>query len=409
MKINSLCILILFINCLSCRQAEIPMETFCQLPDQYDANIVVPSQLGAGDALTITIITENILDQTNLELVIGKRYSDQIIPIEIIDSKAKIEIDYNLSGHMNFQLMCGPNEIANASCKIMASSADGKVKSFNGPKSLVINDDVESMLVVLPTDQYGNPLEDDRILSFSKQFGNNSKEKITRPTSNLVAYNNTSSQKNVAKILLGASIENAFVVEQEVKIEASLPSSIVIKSSEYNEYADARQNIQIETLAIKDHAGNVVADGTAINFIIAENNLKKAVYNSFTINGIAKVLIQNPSSSTNWSIFAQSIGVASSNKLNFSFKTFIDDFELKYKQEKGILTVGPISTKLGQLISDGLTVKASFIDDQKTIKLFAESLDGYAEFELPKSSLQNETIICVVEISGIKKSLKINH
>ena len=139
------------------------------------------------------------------------------------------------------------------------------MESFHGPKSLFINDDNESMLVVIPRDEFDNPSPSSIDFKSIKE-GKLQYEKVSH-TSNLVSYTTFPSPQKKTKQILSASRGQTSIREQQLIAKSGIPKEIEIKLIEHFPFADGRQYFQLSSNPIVDDNGELVEDGTLINYL----------------------------------------------------------------------------------------------------------------------------------------------
>lgn len=408
MKRKYISILSLFLFCfIACKKTKV-IEQEKSLTQEATANIEIKETYVLEEEIKAKIVLSNIPVEVNCHITLGNRFADQIIPIETKNGTSNLSLgSFTQSGNLSLSCSCDGEILDFKTTQIQAGPGANKMEAYNGPKSLLSYDDVSSMLVVIPKDKYGNPVKENTEVNFSKQYPNLIQLNSSEKTQNLVAYKITQSIGKSGKILLGANCDNAFIAEQEIQVQATLPKKITIETIEVHPNADSRQNIHIATLPILDVNGNPVADGTKINFIVLNAIGKQAQYASFTINGIARVLIQNPSKAARWQVIATLYGSVFSNILNFHFASFIMPFELELSKNNESLKAGPLSTSLGQLAPDGTIAKIKLLNGTKIIlETTAEAVDGFIEYQIPSRFRKMDDINCLIEIGGLKNNIE---
>jgi len=91
-------------------------------------------------------------------------------------------------------------------------------------------------------------------------------------------------------------------------------------------------------------------------------------YQSFTVNGIANVYIENPLNEDKWEVFARINRGPISNKLKLAFQRNIKD-------------IGPVFGVLGQLAPDGTEVRIGI--EGNNHYAFSNLKDGKLTYQIP--------------------------
>ncbi len=280
-----------------------------------------------------------------------------------------------------------------------------KIQIFNGPKELFAEDEDASMIVAIPHDPFGNPLLPPSTVNFRSNFEGKLKEESNAEIKHLTAYKITKSKSKQGKYIIGVNSSEANAQEQELIIGANMPSSFTIELLSFYPFADSRQNIHIKTDVIKDNLGNIVADGTMINFIIKQNEELYGVYQSYTIGGIANIYIQNPNNATVWQITGGLYDNIISNEITLNFSKNINDFKLHWNHDKKILNVGPVIGDLGQFVPDGSEVRISSINHGLEDFVYLEN--GIINYKLNFEWIAKDPKQLEVLIGGLQKMISI--
>lgn len=351
-----------------------------------------------------------------------KEYNDQIFSLHLnntlgtksyqataIDGKIAFEIpgtDNHLACKTWVKLIYGEHLILRDHFNILPQNASDKIDSYNGPKTLFAQDKDGSMNVVIPHDKFGNPLIPKTLVQYSSNFEGNGKKIKNVAVDHLVAYDITPSRKEEGKYLVGANAFESYTREQEIIIEATMPSRINLKLIKHYPYSDSRQFVHIKSDVIRDQFGNVVTDGTLINFVVFSNGELLSKYHSFTIGGSASVFIENPSSEQSWNVLASLYGSVISNEIAISFKRNVQDFELSFDKEKNLILIGPTFGDLKQLVPDGTEVIIELPNQKLKNYVFLEN--GKTKFEIPFSWDLNREKSIEVTIGGLLKTIVLN-
>jgi len=357
----------------------------------------------AGISQTLDFDVSGLKDQELVQLLCSNKWGVRVLESEVSAGVVNFKLDTSITkqgGYIQLQLKHKDLYENEYNIEITPAQALGKMEAFNGPKSLFANDDDGSMLVVIPKDEYGNPLKDGAIVHFSQRSTQGQSKLVKRPVSGLVSYNVTNSKIKHGKVLLGAQISKAAIEEQELLIEASMPAKLIIKTEEWYPTADERQNIHLSTLPIYDQYMNLVPDGTLINFTVRNRGNIISVYNGFTVNGVANIYIQNPSEAMNWHLQASLYGSIFSNILHFQFEENNIDYRVAYNAKRNELIVGPVTAKDQKLFPDGTKIKASIKLNGVTHSYTAELFDGYARFALSEAFYKTTSIDYNISING---------
>ncbi len=305
------------------------------------------------------------------------------------------------SGILQILLYEADDLIAHKTINIKALNGDKLIENYTGPKTIQLGSDQEAMVVVIPKDKFNNPVMEDNSVNFNYKYPDAIGSE-TKKTDNLIALKTLGHGKTIGKILVGANAENAFSRETEIRVTSAWPENFVITLIEHYPFADGRQFYKISSEEIRDNFGNLVTNGTRIDYIVSNGKESLAKYVSYTIGGRATVLIQNPIEETNVKIYAQ-CGASMSNVIEIQFKKSVVDFDITWDNSKQELNLGPIYGLLNQFISDGSKVELEL--DQKLLKS-SETINGRANFSL--DNLTEGVHSATIKVGGLVKVFQWN-
>ncbi|MEP2936099.1 MAG: hypothetical protein ABJM06_13175 [Gilvibacter sp.] len=276
------------------------------------------------------------------------------------------------------------------------------IPAYVGPPSILAGGNDHTMLVVIPTDIYGNTLNDGEALSITK----GASEVITKldaVTTNGLSWSRFYSDNKSGKIKIGVASASATSNELEVVVDPNTPKDFTIFTERYHNYADGNESITLKTAVIVDSYNNTVADGTQVEFIIRTNAEEYLNIKAATVQGVASAYMQHPDSKSRWEIQANIDGMASSAPISIDFETAISVLPVYYDEPNQMIKVGPIIGHLGQRIPDGVRVVLMFNNQEL---MTTSTKDGLALIKLTaplsfKDDLQ--TYVCAL---GICESLK---
>jgi hypothetical protein len=288
---------------------------------------------------------------------------------------------------------------------IPESTKKTTIESYLGPNSIQAGNTDFSMLVVIPTDIFDNPLLDNTSVNISNQFLEtiNSKAKKTK---NFIAWQNILSKEKSGAILVSSFCNGINSKELTTNVYPSNPTDFKLFYNRNHEYADGNQLTELSTSIIKDEFGNEVADGTLIDFVIItdENNLLKT--SASTINGIAAAKMLHPEKETVWKVRGVVTGLAESNELRISYKSILKDFEVLFSEDSRAITIGPLKSFMNQLVPDGITVTLSIFSNDKLVETLEKtSFEGKVMFYLGPEFYKENPYSFKIEALGISKQL----
>jgi len=359
--------------------------------------LVVPTNyITAGNDISIQIVNKENYSG-NAQLLIESALSKNLIEFKISGSYIDLDVagSYVTDAGINtITLIVGDQIKDQKSLLIKASDIISPIELFTGPNTIWVNDIQPSMVVALPKDEYENAGREGDSILFQSRHPDGSITANHIDIEHQLAYKKLNSAYKSGKVFIGTSEDESGAKEQRVDVISLWPTGIQIEVVDYIPYADNRQFYKLTTEVLKDINGDIISDGTLIQFEV-ENKDKSVHYNSYSIEGVANVYIRNPSYASRWSARAY-VGdqVILSNRIQLDFKTNVKSIPIEKINDA--IIVGPISSYIGQFIPDGTKVRLK--NNGKSI--IEESEDGMVKFEKPQF-LSNPQII----VGGVTKDL----
>ncbi len=366
---------IIFLFCLACQ----PNDKIVSKVTESFVFKLSADQIIAGEGITLQILNKEKYNG-KAKLLIESGLSIRYIDLTI--DKNSVDIDVNGdqlidAGVVNFMLLVGGEIKYQKELTVLASDIVNPIELFTGPSTIWVNDIQKSMLVALAKDQYGNAAQEGEQISFKSRYPNSAEAESIIEVKNQLAYKIVDSDFESGKIFMGISEDRSSGKEQRVDVVQLWPEEIKIQLVELLPYADSRQFYKLNTSVLRDVNGDIIPDGTMVEFI-SHFKKRKASYKSYTIDGVANVYIRNPSFPSLWNVYAQVGGnVVKSNTIKLDFKSNVKD--LSYKITDREIIVGPITSYIGQYIPDGTRVYL-FVNKERVRE---ESEDGFVRFERP--------------------------
>jgi hypothetical protein len=309
------------------------------------------------------------------------------------------------SGLLDLSLFCNKNLITETQIFIKPLQAYEPLETFMGSKSITADGGEHwALITAIPTDKFINPVNENTPVHFGFIRPNGTNEAYDIPTKDLISYKKIYSQQKIGKTIVSIKAANAAGKEKELLEIPGYPTSFNIENDELYLFADARQYFKLKTDIIKDKFGNIVSDGTLVSLNIKDTDGSNRHLNSYTIGGIARLMIQNPIKAGTMKISANIYGDVESNQLKIQFQEAAKDFKVSYNKKTEELKIGPLIGSMGQYIADGAEVEVILNPRQEHIKVLANA--GYAKLNLQQE--QHPIGKIKIRFSGIEKNVNIH-
>lgn len=285
---------------------------------------------------------------------------------------------------------------------ILPQTTPKLIETYFGPRSIQAGYDDFSMLVSIPTDSLDNPLADGTSVNISEFFqGNLSQQDFQME--HMFAWKNINTREKASKITVATSAEGVAGKEMISNVYPSLASDFSITTNSEHLYADGNQVTQLITSPITDDFGNIVSDGTSVEFVVETEKGLRLKTSANTINGVATAQLLHPEEAGSWSIQANVTGMAISNSLSIEFEPVLT--EIPHDISERSISVGPLKSFMNQLLPDGADVHFQIVLENDDIyKEKVPTQDGVANFKIPKTiALENIREISVKTMGVHKK------
>lgn len=310
------------------------------------------------------------------------------------------------SGTISWKIIASEEVLLDGFLNILPQYNVSGIETYLGPPSIEAGGKDFAMQVVIPYDDFDNPLKDSTIVKLKTQFLNISfLEEIY--VDNYISYKNIYSKEHTGRIFSSTEVLGINSKEYTINVLAAIPINFSISENRNHKYADGNQITTFYTSIITDAHGNVVNDGTFVSFFIITS--EGAILKTYgtTINGIAVAKMLHPDYETQWSIKAQIAGMGESNTLKLKYERSINDFKVNYSEATKSFTVGPLNSFMNQTIPDGLNVALDIINQDRVVQtIHKKSKAGFVVFELTAANLKAGTYTFNVSTAGILKKIK---
>lgn len=361
----------------------------------------------AGTEVALTFSSEN--DKSPL-LFINNSYGSTLISPNKKNTKLVFIIPSVFSkkaGILNWSLIYdGKTQLKN-SIEILPNIATKTlIESYLGPRSIQAGNRDYSMLVVIPTDKFDNPLSENTSVKINEQFLDNITS-TEEKTKNLIAWKNIMAKEKAGSILVSSSYITTNSNELTTVIYPSNPTNFVISFNRNHSFADGNQITELTTSKLLDEFGNTISDGTIVEFniVTTENTILKT--RATTINGFAKAKILHPDSKDSWKVKGFVNGLAESNTITINYEPIITNFDVSFSENNRKIKVGPIESFMSQLIPDGALVKLKIFNKKNLVETkTATSFKGFVTFEISAEFYTEKNYSFIVEVLGNSKMIE---
>lgn len=363
----------------------------------------------AGNAISISFTTESKTATADLYLM--HSYSKIIVNAKNENGKLTFKLPLfftEKTGSVSWHLVSKNSKASTGTFKIVPNNATTtKIENYLGPRTILTGKQNFTMMVVVPTDGFDNPKEDNTAVIIKDQF----QEDITseqKNTANFIAWKNIYSRVKAGKMLVSSQCEQTTTKEIETDIYPSIATNFSITYERNHDFADGNQITKLTTSKITDQFGNLVSDGTLVAFYITTvTNMVLKTY-AATINGIAIGQILHPDHGDTYNIKAFVTGMAESQPIKISYQPLIKSFPYTFSKKNREITVGPLKSFMNQIVPNGIKVVLEIYHNNQLVEtLQLDSYDGLAKFYLSPSFYKEKEYQFLIHTLGITQKTEI--
>ncbi len=307
-------------------------------------------------------------------------------------------------GSIDFDLIAQGEKWYSGSIQIINSTQETILESYIGPPSISAGTHDFTMMTVIPTDEYDNPLADGTKATIKHHF----LETITNEsveTKDFIFWKTIFSRESSGRLLVSANINEISSKEFSIEVFPAQPTNFTIDYTRKHHYADGNQITTFTTSVINDAYGNIISDGTLVEVVIknAKGGILKA--QGSTIKGIANIEVLHPDAPEIWEASAYVSGMATSNAITLEYHSITDQLSVVFSKQNRKITVGPLKSFMKQLVPDGVVVKLHILKNGVLLDTeVATSNKGMVTFVLHKGFYESGTYSFQLEALGIIKT-----
>ena len=362
--------------------------------------IVTPiDQVVTKNGIKIKFQSYNNDDFELLEFVVSGTYGTTVIKPQLDQDQLAIHIPEVISQHsgiIEWKLIAGETTLERGSFKLLPNIKQLKtVENYVGPRSIIANERDYTMLVSIPVDSLDNMLPDQTFVQMSKQF----KGDITSTEKEIksgFAWQRIPAPLTTGRLITGSTLQQISSKELIVDIFPDIAVPFKITKSSNHNYADGNEIIILQTDQIKDSHGNIMTDGTLVTFFIKDDHDNSWQTTASTVNGYAFAKALHPQAPSTWTVKGVINGMVESPELNITFKSIIDKIPFSFSENKTV-TIGPLTSYLGQLVPDGIPVQLK-IDGSEII---LKTHNGIATYTFDTKIIEPNTYDIQIKTLGI--------
>jgi hypothetical protein len=334
-----------------------------------------------------------------LDFVVSGTYGSTVLKPQLHQDQLVIHIPEIISRHagiIEWKLIAEETTLERGSFKLLPNIKQLKtVENYVGPRSIIANERDYTMLVSIPVDSLDNMLPDQTVVQMSKQFKGDISNTAKEIQSGF-AWQRIPAPLITGRLITGSTLQQISSKELVVDIFPNIAFPFKITKSSNHNYADGNEIIILQTDQIKDSHGNIMTDGTLVTFFIEDDHDNSWQTTASTVNGYAFAKALHPQTPSTWTVKGVITGMVESPELEIRFKSIIDEIPYSFSENKTV-TIGPLTSYLGQLVPDGIPVQLK-IDGSEII---LKTHNGIATYTFDTKIIEPNTYDIQIKTLGL--------
>jgi hypothetical protein len=336
------------------------------------------NQIVSDSGIKVLFNTFDKSSYQKINFMISGTYGSTILHATLKNNKLVIKIPAEITKHASviaWQLISDQETLESGSFKLMANiEALKTIENYLGPRSIIANVRDYTMLVSIPVDSLDNLLPDGTKVSLQHQFKGTIYQQYKELSAGFT-WKRIRAPLRTGRLITGSTINYISSKELVTDVFPDIPTAFQITEDSNHNYADGNELITIKTDQIKDAHGNITTDGTLVKFFIKNDLNQKWQTMASTINGYAFAKALHPERPSVWTVKGIITGMVESPELKIKFQSVLKEIPIQ-ETKNGQITIGPLTSYLGQLIPDGIPVTIIF-NGKKTMLRTKEGIVTY--------------------------------
>jgi hypothetical protein len=289
---------------------------------------------------------------------------------------------------------------------ILAGPAAEPIVPLVGPRSIPADGETATMVAVVPYDEFGNPLPDETAVQIRALHPDNQMTEIDLVVQNLTAWTWLPSSTTAGRTPISGHVGQAHGPEVVLLEVAGWPQSFGVTAVPGTMAADGYELLTLRTDVVRDEFGNVLPDGTAVTFIVNDENGTERTIPAFLLDGVAETTMQAAVTPGLYQARAVLYGVASQPaQIEFTPGPAVGHVPITITKDGAAgalwLAAGPLLGEMEQYVPDGTRVR--FVvrgpDDAEQV-VTAVSDAGHAQAELRLAELAAGSYSVLVQVGA---------
>lgn len=388
-----------------------PEATAEATPSPTHLSLEAPASTTVGRPLTLTATT-NAADGATVQLGWLGSYGLRWYTATVANGRARFDIpaaDTQETGYITLIAQTATLE-SRTTLQLQPDMPVEPLTPLVGTHSITADGRSWSITVIVPFDQFGNPIAEDTPVHIQARHPGDNLENFERPIDHLLAWARIHSSTRAGRTAIAVQTGNAHGSEGKLLEVPGWPVPFGLDHDPKGITADGQQLTYLRTDRIVDKFGNVLPDGTLVNFLVTDPRGTSSIIPATILDGRAKAPLQAPTEPVTLTVEAVVFGITSQPMaVAFTPGPALGRFPLTLSlADEGLalrLEAGPLLGSLGQYVPDGTEVTFTIQSDSGAWVQTAVAESGYAALELRLAELEHGRYT-VEAHTGIARAIK---
>ena len=324
-----------------------------------DLSVDTPTQLIAGDVLPVDLYSLDAPVGARAEVVLVGAFETHTVSVPLMDGRAAVVFGSDLTDHagvVSIRAAVGQSR-AGADVLITPRNAVSPVVPLVGPRTIVANNADRTMVVVLPTDRFGNAVAAGTTVDFDFERVDASPVSLLQDqVAAGIAAVDVRSGAEIGRVAVEARVGQTNGPLNFFDEVAGTPADFGLAAVAVPAVADGFSLFEVETTELRDVHGNLLPDGVVATFRTTGPSGVSETTGTVQ-NGVARVTLEAPDRPGIVDVVARVSGVEA-EPLSLSFGVAVSELTVGAQIERGppakvSVEIGPVVLSSGGYVPDG--------------------------------------------------------
>ncbi len=371
-RLSSILILILslLLVAMGCRggaEEPSPAESFV-LEGELPMTVVETAVVGT--PIEVLVGPVNVPNDVPILLTYSNSYGMHLLRATFQDEYAWFQLTPEMTTRSGIGTLVATSGDAYGEAKVDLRAAQmvDPVIPLVGARSIIADGAHWAMAVVVPADQYGNPPPNGTIVNYKSLHPGDNLRQYEDEVEHLLSWIRVYSGTKAGRTIITSVVDGAYGPEGTLMEIPGWPEPFGITATPPTSPADGFHLINLRSDTIVDRFGNVISDGTLVEYQLIGPNGDIREFPTMVIDGIAEIDIQAPRIPGTYQVRGLAYGMETQSlDIEFTPGPALGQFDVKVRvdSEAGdlVVTAGPLLSPLDQFVADGTDVFYTFTDE----------------------------------------------